>query len=73
VFLELVPALCEGRLPGNRNAHLCLRADNVEAALLELKSKGTHVKEIQDKGDGLLGSFEDPDGNEICLWQDKRT
>jgi len=22
-----------------------------------------------DKGAGVLGTFEDPDGNEICLWQ----
>ena len=42
---------------------------NVEEALQELKSKGVPTGQAQDKGTGVLGSFEDPDGNEICLWQ----
>jgi predicted enzyme related to lactoylglutathione lyase len=25
--------------------------------------------EIEDAGTGMLVFFEDPDGNEICLWQ----
>jgi catechol 2,3-dioxygenase-like lactoylglutathione lyase family enzyme len=69
VLFELVLApgeLCDGQ---SGNACLCLRVDNVGAALQELQSKGVLIREAQDKGEGILGSFEDPDGNELCLWQ----
>ncbi len=69
VLFELVPAPPNGnpRTPGN--ARLCLRVENVEQVLNELRTKGVHTSVAVDKGPGVLGSLEDPDGNEICLWQ----
>jgi catechol 2,3-dioxygenase-like lactoylglutathione lyase family enzyme len=72
VLFEIVPAPYEGQLPQNGNARLCLRVDQVEEALRELKLKGVRANPAQDKGTGVLGSFKDPDGNEICLWQDRK-
>lgn len=72
VLFEIVPAPCKGELPQNGNARLCLRVDDVEEALRELKLKGVRANPAQHKGAGVLGSFKDPDGNEICLWQDRK-
>ena len=33
---------------------------------------GVSVNPAEDKGNGVPGSFEDPDGNEICLCEDSR-
>jgi catechol 2,3-dioxygenase-like lactoylglutathione lyase family enzyme len=71
VLFEIVPAPHEQKLPRNGNARLCLRVDNVEAALQDLKAQGVSTNGPQDKSTGILASFEDPDGNEICLWQSK--
>ncbi len=68
VLFEIVPAPQEQK-PRTGNARLCLRVDDVEAALRDLKAKGVSTAGWQDKSNGVLGSFEDPDGNEICLWQ----
>lgn len=69
VLFELAPATeTQGaRKPGN--ARLCLRVDSVELALEELEAQGVYTHLAVDKGTGVLGSFQDPDGNEICLWQ----
>src|SRR5664280_1532922 len=69
VLLEIVPAAAQGNLRAPGNARLCLRVDSVEQALQELRAKGARTGAAVDKGTGVLGSFEDPDGNEICLWQ----
>jgi catechol 2,3-dioxygenase-like lactoylglutathione lyase family enzyme len=69
VLLEIVPAAAKGSLRAPGNARLCLRVDSVEHVLQELRAKGVHAGSAVDKSTGLLGSFEDPDGNEICLWQ----
>ncbi len=69
VLFEIVPSILKTKLQQAGNARLCLRVDSVEEALQELKSKGVPTGQAQDKGTGVLGSFEDPDGNEICLWQ----
>jgi predicted enzyme related to lactoylglutathione lyase len=69
VLFELVPAPLEEKPSRTGNARLCLGVSDVAAALQDLKSKGVATKEIVDKSDGILGSFEDPDGNELCLWQ----
>jgi catechol 2,3-dioxygenase-like lactoylglutathione lyase family enzyme len=69
VLFELVPSSVKLRLPPKGNARLCLRVDSVEDLLIELGSRGVRTSHAQDKGTGVLGSFEDPDGNEICLWQ----
>ena len=69
VLFELVPAPAKDNLHAKSNARLCLRVENVEQTLSELRAKGVRTGPAVDKGTGVLGSFEDPDGNEICLWQ----
>jgi len=69
VLFELVPAADENSLRAKGNARLCLRVENVEQTLNDLRAKGVRTGPAVDKGTGVFGSFEDPDGNEICLWQ----
>ena len=68
VLFEIVPT-GKGNLPAGGNARLCLRVDSVAQALEQLRARGVRTGAAVDKGTGVLGSFEDPDGNEICLWQ----
>jgi len=69
VLFEIVPAPEKSTLRGAGNARLCLRVDNVEHALKALQAKGARTGQAQRKATGVLGFVEDPDGNEICLWQ----
>ena len=69
VLFELVPSRDNGKLKGNGNARLCLKVDDISQAVEYLKLNGMDVREIQKVENGKLSSFEDPDGNEICLWQ----
>ena len=69
VLFELVPAPAKEGLHAKSNARLCLRVENVEHALNDLRAKGVPTGAAVDKGSGVLGSFEDPERNEICLWQ----
>jgi catechol 2,3-dioxygenase-like lactoylglutathione lyase family enzyme len=69
VLFEIVPSRVRHKVPRTGNARLCLRVDSVEESLRELESKGVHTGFAEDKGTGVLGSFEDPDGNEVCLWE----
>jgi catechol 2,3-dioxygenase-like lactoylglutathione lyase family enzyme len=69
VLFELVPAPAVGGLLAPGNARLCLRVENVERTLHDLRAKGVRTGPAVDKGTGVLGSFEHPEGNEICLWQ----
>lgn len=69
VLFEVVPAPDQSVLRQAGNARLCLRVDSVEEALTELRAKGVHTGKAESRGTGKLGSFEDPDGNEICLWE----
>ncbi len=69
VLFELVPAPASGNPRARGNARLCLRVENVEQVLNDLRAKGVRTSVAVDKGTGVLGSLEDPDGNEICLWQ----
>ena len=69
VLFEIVPAPDVSALRGTGNARLCLRVDDVEQALKALQAKGARTGQAQRKATGVLGSVEDPDGNEICLWQ----
>jgi catechol 2,3-dioxygenase-like lactoylglutathione lyase family enzyme len=69
VLFELVPSHGKRKLGGDGNARLCLRVDDINQALEHLKIKGTRTGEIQKVDNGSLAIFEDPDGNEICLWQ----
>ena len=69
VLFELVPAP-RGHSPGGcSNARLCLSVDDIQETARYLEARRVVVGEIQDKDTGLLASFADPDGNEICLWQ----
>jgi catechol 2,3-dioxygenase-like lactoylglutathione lyase family enzyme len=56
-------------LQGGGNGRLCLRVDDIRAAVAELLSKGVPADNPESKANGLLSPFRDPDGNEICLWQ----
>jgi catechol 2,3-dioxygenase-like lactoylglutathione lyase family enzyme len=69
VLFEIVPSRPRHKVPRKGNARLCLRVDRVEESLRELELKGVHTGFAEDKGTGVLGSFEDPDGNEVCLWE----
>jgi catechol 2,3-dioxygenase-like lactoylglutathione lyase family enzyme len=69
VLFEVVPSTSKTKRKQSGNARLCWRVDSVAEALRELESQGVPTSQAQDKGTGILGSFEDPDGNEICLWQ----
>ena len=69
VLFELVPGRDKGNLTGDGNARLCLKVDDISQAMEYLKMNGTDAGEIQKVENGKLASFEDPDGNEICLWQ----
>lgn len=69
LLFELVPAPPNGNPRGPGNARLCLSVENVQQALNDLHSKGVRTSAAVDKGTGVLASLEDPDGNEICLWQ----
>jgi len=73
VLFELVPNTDPKRLPGGGNARLCLCVDDMAKTLEELKIKGVLTSEAQAKSAGVLSSFQDLDGNEICLWEYRRT
>jgi catechol 2,3-dioxygenase-like lactoylglutathione lyase family enzyme len=66
VLFELVPGKVKR---GESNARLCLRTDDIAIARQELLAKGVKTSEIERKSNGTLLRFEDPDGNEVCLWQ----
>ena len=69
VLFELVPAPDRSKLQGTGNARLCLRVKNIEQALQQLRAQGVRVSQAQPKANGILAFFDDPDGNEVCLWQ----
>ena len=69
VLFELVPAREKGKLKGDGNARLCLKVDDISDAVEYLRQKGVSGSEIQKVENGRLASVEDPDGNEIYLWQ----
>ena len=69
ILFELVPAPNRSKLQGAGNARLALRVDNIEQALNDLRAQGVPVTPAKNKGTGLLAFLQDPDGNEICLWQ----
>jgi catechol 2,3-dioxygenase-like lactoylglutathione lyase family enzyme len=71
VLFELVPAPNEAKLQGGGNARLCLQVNDIHQAVKDLQTKGISTSQVQDKGKGMLASFEDPDGNEVYLWQEK--
>ena len=69
VLIELVPSSDEAAISGSGNARLCLRVDDIEQSSEDLRSRGIQVGSIHVVENGRLASFEDPDGNELFLWQ----
>ena len=69
VLFELVPTKDKSKLLGDGNARLCLCVDDMAKAREELETKGVLTSQAQAKDTGVLSSFQDLDGNEICLWQ----
>ena len=69
VLFELVPTSDSSRLTGSGNGRLTLEVPDIRAAALELESKGVPVRPVQQVSNGLLAAFDDPDGNELVLWQ----
>ncbi len=71
VLFELVPTPNEAKLQGGGNARLCLQVDDIYQAVKHLQTKGISTSQVQDRDKGMLASFEDPDGNEVYLWQER--
>ncbi|MDR3749299.1 MAG: VOC family protein [Acidobacteriota bacterium] len=69
VLVEIVPTTDASKLAGGGNARLCLQVDDIAATLLELQHKGVPTTPAHPETGGLLAAFQDPDGNEICLWR----
>ena len=69
VLFELVPATDTSKMTGSGNARLCLEVAEIHKAINVLQEKGVPVGDVQDVGQGKLVQIEDPDGNEIVLWQ----
>ena len=69
VLFELVPAPSEVDLQGGGNARLCLGVDRISQAVDELQGKGVQTGQVREVPGGILATLEDPDGNEIYLWQ----
>jgi predicted enzyme related to lactoylglutathione lyase len=69
VLFELAPAPSEDDMAGGGNARLCLGVDNIDATLAELHERGVSTGQSKEVPGGTLAAFEDPDGNEIYLWQ----
>jgi catechol 2,3-dioxygenase-like lactoylglutathione lyase family enzyme len=69
VLFELIPGHGERKFRGDGNARLCLKVENIDEAVAYLRRKGTLTSQPKQESNGRIASFEDPDGNEICLWQ----
>lgn len=69
VLFELVPSSDDRKLRGSGNGRLCLKVDDINHAVDYLRTSGITVGEIRRVENGKIASFEDPDGNEIGLWQ----
>jgi catechol 2,3-dioxygenase-like lactoylglutathione lyase family enzyme len=68
LLFEIVPGNDE-LLSGEGNARFCLLVDDVDQTLRELRAKNVVTNGPHTKSNGVLGSFRDPDGNEICVWE----
>lgn len=69
VLFEIVPTSENDKVAGGGNARLCLKVDDIQTTLQELQQKGVVTSQPKKETGGVLASFQDPDGNEICLWQ----
>jgi catechol 2,3-dioxygenase-like lactoylglutathione lyase family enzyme len=69
VLFELVPAHRGQTLSGTGNARLCLQVKDIRQTIADLQLRGVSVSEAKAETGGLLAFFNDPDGNELCLWE----
>jgi len=69
VLFELVPLAGDVELSGSGNARLCLKVADIRAAIEHLRRHGVSSTSPEEHDNGVLASFDDPDGNQICLWQ----
>jgi catechol 2,3-dioxygenase-like lactoylglutathione lyase family enzyme len=69
VLFELVPAPGGRVSSGASNARLCFRVDDIGEAVHSLTQRGVPTTDVKPKAGGLLAFFNDPDGNELCVWQ----
>ncbi len=69
VLIELALSPDEAAISGGGNARLCLRVDDIEQASEDLRARGIPARNIHIVNNGKLVLFEDPDGNEVALWQ----
>ena len=73
VLIELVPVPESTAFDGTGNARLCLAVPDIQKAIAGLEARNVKVGEIHEVQNGMVGSFFDPDGNELALWQDGQT
>jgi len=69
VLFELVPNPPDNALAGGGNARLSLGVTDIQQATKALQAKGIATTPVKEEPGGLLSFFKDPDGNELCLWQ----
>ncbi len=69
VLFELVPNPPDNALPGTGNARLSIGVSDIKKAISELQGRGVKTTPVKSEPGGLMSLFKDPDGNEICLWQ----
>jgi catechol 2,3-dioxygenase-like lactoylglutathione lyase family enzyme len=69
VLFELVPNPPGNALRGSGNARLSLGVTDIQQATRDLQGKGVTTTQIKEEPGGMLSFFQDPDGNELCLWQ----
>ena len=69
VRVELVPDDSARQPSIGGNARLCFRVEDVRAARAELAKRDVRVGPVEEKNNGLLLTFSDPDGNELSFWQ----
>ncbi len=69
VLFELVPSAVCTTSRSNDNARLSLGAKDLQEATAALQANGVATTPIKEELGGLLAYFNDPDGNELCLWQ----
>lgn len=69
VLFELVPNPAGNVLAGSGNARLSLGVKDIRQSTLALKARGVATTPVKEEPGGLLSFFKDPDGNELCIWQ----
>jgi len=69
VLFELVPNPPGNALPGTGNARLSLGVKDIRETTRALQAKDITTTPVKEEPGGLLSYFRDPDGNELCLWQ----